>query len=261
MSSTKELQPSLKVVVASILSIGLVMTILLGGNMRSVTKKATVGNERFFLEYGGSGIQSCELTADSNNTHTLECKIGISQLDVGQSVKFNLTPGETRIINLMDECSSCSGYSISGITVGLFYEGYTEGAQNVSIKINGLTATLDEYLGVGNYMSSTLWILPITLLISLMITGPLTIILLIITRTIDHLYKGKKIIKYISLRRISSGVLIVIWVIPLVYLYQMIIYTHSLVPLTLNIGIIGLIIVYSGFKREIDDFKDPSKTK
>jgi hypothetical protein len=249
MCSTKELQPSLKVIIASILSIGLVITILLGGNMRSVTKEAIVGNERFFWEYGSPGIQSCELEADSQNNHTLIVKLGIHKLDMGHSVEFNLTPGETRIINLIDECSSCSRYSIDVITVGFFYEGYTAGAQNVSITINALTASLE-------YLSSKLWIPLIPLIFSLMITGPLAIILLVITRTIDHFYQGTKIIKYISFRRISSGFLIIILVTPLIYWYQMIIFTQSLIPLTLSTGITGLIILFTGFSKEDSHFKD-----
>jgi putative effector of murein hydrolase LrgA (UPF0299 family) len=50
-------------------------------------------------------------------------------------------------------------------------------------------------------------------------------------------------------------------VIQLIYWSQMIIFTQSLVPLTLSTGIIGLILLFSGFKKEIFDFKDPSKTK
>ena len=218
-----------------ILLLGFTLTFLLSGQSVHLTKEITMTAQAFSWSFTSPGIQRCTITTDPSNNITLSVTLDYGYSDLGETVEFQLDPGQTQVTDLPRHAGfKSTTYSIYHLFC-TFYSPHNFTPQNVTITVTVLTTTLPVYLT--NWMNTSTWEAPIMLLFSLFLSIPLTVI--------SFLWKK------LSLKTVFVGSTCFFWALFLCVRFYLIraysLYTLSLLPILVSIGLIGFIILCWSF--------------
>jgi len=222
-----------------ILFIGFTLTYSLGGRLTQFTEEILITRSDFRWEFISPGIQRCTITADQSNSVTLDVRLGFFYSDLGSGVDFQLVPGETQIKDfLLLTTIRKRTYSIYEI-IFTFTSPLSQNfiPQKVTITITILTTTLETYLT--NWYNTSTWEAPITLLFSLVLSIPISVIV--------FFWRKQEFIG------IFLGSTCFFWALFLGIRFYTIqaysLYTISLLPLIVSLEVSGLLLLlFSVFK-------------